>query len=103
MFLPNPIAGSNSSEEQRCVYSSHSSLQSPAAGQKHSGLLDTDGKPEVPWFFFSCAPVDMNGLTLLIKELLQKLLHTQIPFIPALCWLFATGVDICRLLQDLFG
>lgn len=72
-------------------------------GQKHSGLVDPGGKPEVLWFLFSCASTNMSRLILLMKELLHKLLHTQIPFTPALCWLFARGVNICRLLQDLFG
>lgn len=83
--------------------SSHSNPQSPAVGPKHSGLLDTGGKLEVLGVLFSCASVDRNGFILLTEELLQKLLHTQISFTPALYWLSATGVNVCRVLQGLSG
>lgn len=46
-------------------------------------LLDTGGKPECLRFLFSYVPLNMNGLLLLIKWLLHKLLHTQTaPFNP---------------------
>lgn len=106
MFLPNPITSTNRSEEPRSIYCGQPSPQSPTAGQK---LLASGYRRKTRVLTFSLLLCTAKHEWIII---INQMASTQAashpnsslqPKPPALCWLFATGVNICSLLQDLLG